>query len=470
MVRALLNHTTTREASRSDQSLALITAEKLSLNEPHLQFINSDLADDYYDDVDRFVKKLFPGQSPLEYEQHTVSVRNGKQVTLVNVEECLLKQSAAIFAEEYSRISLNSGTDLSRLKTSLVSRQLCSIWQSWFNRAFFTSSIHRGPALLQEISDTFRRDYAPPWVLALAFSVMVGLNFGSFVDGTITDQAIEQLLEAGSVTAFAILDKFATSKANKEKRKELELAWTSEREKFVHGNTDSLGSIATTDAETAEAELCQALYRMIESASLALVCNRDILHALKAARAKAESDLVLRGASVGLSLWAATSAFWTTSAVTGIIVTPIETWALGKVFMFTLFSQIPEAAIVGVELTTTFCLEKEKERAKWNNKIEYHNAMKTFIGVALGLAQDSQKFLQWVYNTNMSGPNEVDFVDDAARENWRKFIVRTRAATGGEATARELSPQFVRTYLFTQRDTLVRMQLSIKEAEKKLKV
>ncbi|MCJ1290656.1 hypothetical protein MMC34_002198 [Xylographa carneopallida] len=140
-------------------------------------------------------------------------------------------------------------------------------------------------------------------------------------------------------------------------------------------------------------------------------------------------------------------------------------------------------AIIGVEVTATLwwcppvvrvgfgiaAWKKQKERAKWNNKIEYHNAMEASIGVALGLPQDSQEFLQWVYGTNISGPNAVDFVDVEARQKWRKSIASTRAATGDEATAGEMSTQSMRTYLPTQRDTLVMLQLSTKEADKKLK-
>jgi hypothetical protein len=48
-------------------------------------------------------------------------------------------------------------------------------------------------------------------VLSLAFAVMAGLNFASFVEGDITDEAIKELLESGAGFAFSILDKFAVS-------------------------------------------------------------------------------------------------------------------------------------------------------------------------------------------------------------------------------------------------------------------
>ena len=148
--------------------------------------------------------------------------------------------------------------------------------------------------------------------------------------------------------------------------------------------------------ESTEAELCHSLYEMVESASLALMCNRNMLKALKEARAKAESDMILRGASVGLSLWAAGSAFWTTSAVTGLIIAPLETWAFSELFMYAVFSSVPTSAVIGVEVTTTFwwcppvaipaaivaigcgvaAWKKKKERELWNRKIDYHSESK----------------------------------------------------------------------------------------------
>ena len=67
----------------------------------------------------------------------------------------------------------------------------------------------------------------------------------------------------------------------------------------------------------------------------------------------------------------------------------------------------------------------------------------------------------------MAGPDEIDFVDDQARRSWQQFIEKTRAATGGRATADELSPRFVRTYLATQRDTMIEIQKAVEEIEKK---
>jgi hypothetical protein len=254
------------------------------------------------------------------------------------------------------------------------------------------------------------------------------------------------------------------------------------------------------DSQTPETELCRALYEMIESAAIVMTCNRDVLLAFKDARTKAGQDLALRGMSAGLSLWAGYSAFWTTTAVS-MEIAPLAAWGLSDVIGLALFAEVPVLvtttttlwwcapvaipAAIGAAVFGYSAWKKKKERNKYNDKINYHeacklhahltrhtssyclrNAVKVYLGSAFGLAQDTQKFLQWVHNTNAANPTEVDFVDDEARQNWRTFVTTTSAGNT-QPLAERLSPQFVRTYLMLQRGTLDRFRDSMVKIEKK---
>jgi hypothetical protein len=96
--------------------------------------------------------------------------------------------------------------------------------------------------------------------------------------------------------------------------------------------------------------------------------------------------------------------------------------------------------------------------------------VRVYIASAFGLASDTQKFLQWVHNTNAATPTELDFVDDAARQRWRSFVTSTSTVACNTPTAENLSPQFVRTYLGFQKDSLDKTCAKMKEAEKKMLV
>lgn len=57
--------------------------EEPSLNDFHLQFVNSNRSDDYSSDVDTFLRKVYTGLSPLEYQAHQVIQQNGRAIAKV---------------------------------------------------------------------------------------------------------------------------------------------------------------------------------------------------------------------------------------------------------------------------------------------------------------------------------------------------------------------------------------------------
>jgi hypothetical protein len=140
---------------------------------------------------------------------------------------------------------------------------------------------------------------------------------------------------------------------------------------------------------TPEEDLCIALYDMLESAAIALTCNRDMLIAFKENRAEASQALALRGASVGLSLWAGYSAFWTATAVS-VDIAPIALWGIGDIVGLALFGEVPVlitttttlwwcppvaiASAIGAAAFGYSAWKKSKDRQGYGSKIDYHEA------------------------------------------------------------------------------------------------
>ena len=91
-------------------------------------------------------------------------------------------------------------------------------------------------------------------------------------------------------------------------------------------------------------------------------------------------------------------------------------------------------------------VQKGNDVRNFNNEAEYHEAsksgrarqnpttpnglrilVKTFNAAVFGAPEDTLKFLQWVHDTNAVNPNDLDVVDDHARQRWRAMITSVRA-------------------------------------------
>lgn len=94
--------------------------------------------------------------------------------------------------------------------------------------------------------------------------------------------------------------------------------------------------------------------------------------------------------------------------------------------------------------------------------------MKDYIGQVWGLAQDTQRFLQWVHCTNTTQLSAIEFVDNSSQHHWQEFVVAIRQVTNQEPTAADMSPQFVATYLGIQRKTLENAAQAMSAQEKKM--
>ncbi|EXJ74554.1 uncharacterized protein A1O5_02850 [Cladophialophora psammophila CBS 110553] len=222
---------------------------------------------------------------------------------------------------------------------------------------------------------------------------------------------------------------------------------------------------------TPKEALCDSLYTLGETLAQLATSNRGVCESLIDEREKIKCHMAAKGVSMGLSLYAGCSTFSTIQVAQTVAATSLAPEALasaglagytGDVILTTTilcFNPFVLAAATGLTAVLAYGLYKKNEQRKEFDKlISYHKTMRDVVCQAWGLAYDTEQCLMWVHCTDAQDPNSAEFLDQAARDNWRRFIQQLRSIAGGQATAEEMTANFVLTYLDTQRQTMCRIR------------